>query len=171
MLRAFAISTPLVSQHVLIKPWIFWLMALIIGLLLICLIQRFNTWLIVGRFWGRNCQRHVSCNDWKQCSSTWYIFNFAFFFIIGLLTGYRWYAGLIFIIVFKLIEWLLSYCCCRWFQGKNGNCCCEFLIAFLGFRLGVIFRNTLCWFPPSDCWELAVACASPCTATGATRCR
>lgn len=161
MLRAASSIAPVAQQN-LLQPWIFWVVAFIIGFLIIFIIQCINTWLITGRI--RNCTRHVRCNQWQQCSSTWYLFNFAFFFVLALLSGYAWWAGLLFIIIFKLIEYLLAFCCCWYFQGKCGNCGVEFLLAFLGYLLGLIFRYTLCWFPASGCWALHSGCSTPCTA-------
>ena len=135
-----------------INPCVFWLFAFLIGLLIVWIIQRVNTWLLLGRFRLRRCDRHIYCNEWKVSTNVWYLFSFSYLFVIGLLTGYRWYAGLVFLIVFEVARWLITYCTPQYWEEKCSRCGVDFALGFLGYLLGLVFRHALCWFPATPCW-------------------
>lgn len=137
---------------VLLEQWVFWVFALFVGLLAVLLIQRVNTWLVLGHFSASRCERHVRCQEWRVANCTWYLFSFVFPFILGLLSGYRWFWGLLFWIIFLIIEHVLGYCCRRMWQERASRCCVDLLIGFLGYLLGLIFRHTLAWFPATPGW-------------------
>ena len=139
------------NRVVYLDQCVFWVIAFFIGILALWLIQRINVWLIVGRFRVRHCDRHIYCNEWKVSNCTWYVFTFFYLFVLGLLTGYKWWAGLLFLIVFVIAERYIAHCCPQYFEDKGSQCGVDFILGFLGYLLGLILRHTLCWFPPSSC--------------------
>lgn len=139
------------TTYTVMNPWKFWILIFFIGVALFLLFRRFNQWWV---YRDEGCHRgpRKYCLELKACYSWWWPWVFNYMFIIALLTGYRWWQGIVFLILFQFTTACIAFCTTYCFTESFWKPWWEFLLGILGFLFGLILRHIICWFPLSSCF-------------------